>query len=431
MIKDPGRDFHLGLILLVAFNLLIHINTYLGIVVVMGGACLAWRTFYEFQKIKLPPFWLKWIFVFLSFAWVQLQYGTLLGLDAGAALLIMSVCLKVLDRARYHDAMVVLFLNFMLLLVRVVDDQSLWMTLVGAFDLVIVTALLVQLHTRNDLSIDLQGLLKTGFKLILQTTPFLFLLFFVFPRYTTQFGLVPMAGKTSAGFSADMEPGRVSQVAQSDLTAFRVRFQGTIPGPRERYWRGLVLEKNQGMSWSVFDSSKKRVKPQRGTLSQVEQEILIEPRFEEWLFVLEKPISLSFDNKLYNLGLVKNDQDVYSLKKPLTQKAIYIVESVLQKSSELSELQRKVNLSGVGDITPRMKEWINQIQMSAKTEKQKAYKVMSYFKNNFRYTLSPGPLQNNTVDEFFFEKKVGFCEHFAASFTYIMRAMGVPARVVI
>ncbi|MGB1801228.1 MAG: DUF4129 domain-containing transglutaminase family protein, partial [Gammaproteobacteria bacterium] len=51
-------------------------------------------------------------------------------------------------------------------------------------------------------------------------------------------------------------------------------------------------------------------------------------------------------------------------------------------------------------------------------------------KQGFIYTLTPELITGDTVDEFLFNSKQGFCEHYAAAFTVLMRAAGIPARVV-
>jgi protein-glutamine gamma-glutamyltransferase len=48
----------------------------------------------------------------------------------------------------------------------------------------------------------------------------------------------------------------------------------------------------------------------------------------------------------------------------------------------------------------------------------------------YRYTLEPGVYGQHTADEFWFDRKEGFCEHIASSFVILMRAMDVPARIV-
>ena len=48
----------------------------------------------------------------------------------------------------------------------------------------------------------------------------------------------------------------------------------------------------------------------------------------------------------------------------------------------------------------------------------------------YNYTLSPGVYGEHTADEFWFDRKEGFCEHIASSFVVLMRALDIPARIV-
>jgi hypothetical protein len=48
----------------------------------------------------------------------------------------------------------------------------------------------------------------------------------------------------------------------------------------------------------------------------------------------------------------------------------------------------------------------------------------------YRYTLSPGSYGLHVVDELLFDRKLGFCEHYATAYVVAMRSLGIPARVV-
>jgi hypothetical protein len=56
--------------------------------------------------------------------------------------------------------------------------------------------------------------------------------------------------------------------------------------------------------------------------------------------------------------------------------------------------------------------------------------LQMFREQEFVYTMRPPKLAANSVDEFLFSTRRGFCEHFASAFTFVMRAAGVPARVV-
>lgn len=57
--------------------------------------------------------------------------------------------------------------------------------------------------------------------------------------------------------------------------------------------------------------------------------------------------------------------------------------------------------------------------------------TMEYFNKNYRYTLRPGMVQDgeNEIETFLFERKTGYCTHFASAAVMILRTLGVPARL--
>jgi len=58
--------------------------------------------------------------------------------------------------------------------------------------------------------------------------------------------------------------------------------------------------------------------------------------------------------------------------------------------------------------------------------------ALQFFRTQgFRYSLSPGEYKKNDLEQFLFHRRVGFCEHYAASFATLMRLAGIPARVVV
>lgn len=291
MNPQPNRFFHLSLILLVALNLVPHFNDYTVPTLAVGGLCLTWRLLYEYQIVPLPNLFTKVGLVLVLFYLVFENFGQILGLESGTALLICAVSLKLIDRVGYRDAMVLLFLNFMLLLARFFESQTLGITIFAGFDLIITTALLVQLHNGSQVKFDAVSLLKTGSKLFIQIAPLMILLFFVFPRFSTGFLQAKNRRTQLNGFSDSIEPGVMSSLAQSDQSAFRVRFLGQIPHPLDMYWRGGILVNNQGMKWlkGSFEKEKK-VRPSSILKNANEQEIMLEPVFNDWLFALDRGV---------------------------------------------------------------------------------------------------------------------------------------------
>ena len=432
MNPQPNRFFHLSLIFLLALNLVPHFNDHTVPTLAVGGLCLAWRLLYEFQQVPLPNILTKIGLVAVLTYLVYSNYGQILGLEAGSALLICAVSLKLIDRVGYRDAMVLLFLNFMLLLARFFESQSLGISIFAVFDLVITTALLVQLHNGSRVKFDLPTLLKTGGKLFLQITPFMILLFFVFPRFSTGFLSLQTRRPPLKGFSESMEPGAIASLAQDDISAFRVRFYGKVPSPLDMYWRGGILAANNEMSWSRGKLKKKKaLRPVKNLNEIFRQEVLLEPVFNDWIFALDKPIWIEHHNQRLQRNTIKVDGSIFMLKKSYDKKYVYDAFSTENNQESLSPKLKKVYLQSPEITDPRVLSLVEGAKWGAKNSEHIALRLMKFYQKQFRYTLKPGKMKSKKIAEFLFETKVGFCEHFAVSFAALMRLAGVPSRVIV
>lgn len=433
MNPTPNRFFQLSLIFLVALNLVPHFNDHTIPTLAVGGVCLAWRLLYEYQLVKLPNYLTKVGLVMALFVLVYQDYGRILGLEPGSALLICAVSLKLVDRVAYRDAMVLLFLNFMLLLARFFESQTLGITIFAGFDLIITTALLVQLHKGSSLKFDFLTLIKTGGKLVLQISPAMILLFFIFPRFSGEFYRVKSRKTVMSGFSDSMSPGSLSGVAGANQLAFRVKFNGSTPGPLERYWRGAVLADNRGMVWNrgKFDKKTYKLKKNLSQFQGYSYELLLEPFFNDWLFTLDKPVAL--DQRTVNFRNITRELDgsIFKLERPVRKQFIYDVVSQPDKKDSLTSFYKETYTQKHEEKDPRVLKLVQDIKEGAKSNEHIAQRLMTFYQTGFRYTLNPGKLKSNELGEFVFEKKLGFCEHFAVSFAALMRLADVPSRVVI
>ncbi len=432
MSPTPNRFFHLSLVFLVALNMVPHFSDFTVPVLGVGGLCLIWRLLYEYQVVPLPNFLTKLGMVIVAFYLVYQNFGQLLGLEAGSALLICAVGLKLIDGVGYRAAMILLFLNFMLLLARFLESQSLGITIFAGFDLIITTALLVQLHNSSRVKFNIVTLLKTGSKLFLQIAPFMILLFFVFPRFSTGFLNARSNRPALDGFKETMEPGSMSRLAQTNQPAFRVRFPEEVPVQGEMYWRGGILATNLNMKWErgTFDKSKP-TKPGSLLKGAIQYEILLEPVFNDWIFTLDRGIWVEHRNRFLQMNTMVMDGGIFILKKPHDNKYLYEAYSKPSVQESLSDKQRRVYLQAPDNSDPRISQLISRISKNTKNNEAKAFRLMRFYQSQFRYTLEPGAMKTLELSEFLFEKKQGFCEHFAVSFASLMRLAGVPARVVV
>ncbi|MCB0412951.1 MAG: DUF3488 domain-containing transglutaminase family protein [Bdellovibrionales bacterium] len=432
---NPTRSFNFGLIALIAINILPHLesNFLVGIFVVVPSLIL--RLLFEFQKVKLPHWLIKLGFILLSFALVYFQQGSIIGPEPASALLICGVALKLIDRVSYRDAMISLFLVFMLIMARFLVDQSLPITLMGGADVILVVTLLFQLHRGPSSQLRVKELLRLTLKVLLQSAPLLFLLFVVFPRFSVGFFSLNNESVGQIGFSDEITPGDIAQLASSERTAFRVIWKENQPKTRDLYWRGEVLTISKGFKWSV-DKRKKEKLSSAGLSFQskskylIEYEILLAPYFGKWLFLLDTPKSVQFSDPIKNRQTYKNrSHSVFSIKSNNGQNLFYTGKSVLQEGSD--KISANYDYLQTDDGSDKIEEWVKALKKQSKNEKEFVDSVLNFFSKNFKYSLSPGVMKTSSMEDFFFNKKIGFCEHFAALFAYIMRVGGIPSRVVV
>lgn len=432
MTLRPNRFFHLSLVFLVMLNLIPHLGHYAVTTLIMGGLCLSWRLLYEYQFVPLPNFLTKLGLVICSVYLVYINYGSLFGLEPGSTLLICAVSLKLIDRVSYRDAMVLLFLNFMLLLTRFFESQTLGITIFAVFDLIITTALLVQLHNGSRLEFNVGSLFKTGAKIFLKISPLMVLLFFVFPRFSANFIGFKTGRSTSRGFGNSIEPGSVSSMIERDQPAFHAKFFGEAPSLPQMYWRGAVLTMNQGMKWVKTSIEKRDIIPPNSFPKDIlKQEILMEPVFYDWLFSIDRFYWIQHKTRILQKLTKKTETLNFILDRAYNKKFIYDAYSSNEITDFLTVENKKKYLQSPVIKDRRIDHLVNRIKKKAKTNEKKALNLMLFYQKQFLYTLNPGTLTGNSLGEFLFEKKKGFCEHFATSFAALMRLAGVPARVVV
>lgn len=425
-----SRNYHLSLIFLVSMNAIPHFEDHPLVASILGLVCVSWRLLYEYQKVALPNIIVKTVLVALSFFIVFRYYGTFKGAESATALLIAGVFLKLIDRVSYRDAMVVLFLNFLLLMAKFLVSQSLNMTILGVVNLILITSMLVQLHHGQKLDVHLGSLFKVGLKLLLQTSPLLILLFIVFPRFSTGFIQLSQPNQASTGFSPKLEPGSVSRLVATDEVAFRVEFDSYLQ-PKDLYWRGAVLTEQKGMVWEPDANERKEVIYNKPKLEETfQQSIILEPSFGEWLFVLDSPVWVKMRDKIRQYQSYHSQYNTFSIKRNNGQKLSY------QAYSELRPVkQKKIKFEKFLQISAEEDEKLQTLVTAAKENGHDAKAIrdfyLDYFKKNLSYTLTPPLLKTGSVSEFLFETRQGFCEHLAGSFAYLMRASGVPSRVVV
>ena len=421
-----GRLWLLGAILVVTAPHLLRLPLWLSPLCLL---LLGWRAGVELRDWQLPGRWLRLGLTLLGIAAVVAGYRTLLGRDAGLALLTVMLCLKLLELRSQRDAMIALSLGYFLVAGGFLYDQSL---LVGAylfFVVLILTAALVALNHPAGTLAHSRYYLRLGGSLLLQALPIMLLLFVLFPRIPGPLWGLPkdaFAGKT--GLSNHMTLDNITELADSDEVAFRVRFEGPMPPAAHLYWRGPVLWYTDGRRWDPLPNAPgnpwyRQVPTLQSLGTPISYTVTQEPNNERWLFALDLPTQFP------DGAWISADYQL-RLRRKLTSRQRYTLTSALQyRTGNLTAAERQAALQLPPRVNPRSRELANEWRTLPAP--QIVQRALAYFRDQpFYYTRRPPPLGTNAMDDFLFSTRRGFCEHYAAAFTMLMRAAGVPARVV-
>jgi transglutaminase-like putative cysteine protease len=389
---------------------------------------LAWRAWLAWRGGTLPGKWILIPFTVLGVAGTVLSYGPRLGRDASVALLAIMLGLKVLELKALRDATVVICLGFFLIITNFLYSQTIATALYMLAIMAWLTATLVAFEDRNRTLSPLRAL-RTAGALMAQGAPLMLALFLLFPRVQGPlFGFPQATSAGVSGLSDSMSPGSLSSLSLSDEVAFRVQFQSVPPKAQSLYWRGPVLWDFDGKNWTMGSVGTTATGGllHEATTTPIQYSVTLEPHNMRWVFAIDLPAAAPPDTAL------TNDYQLLS-SRPIRTRLRYEVSSHLGYRYGVDErpelLSRALRLPR--GYNPKALDLGREIRAKSPTDLDVVKNVLNIFRTElFFYTLVPPELGRDSVDEFLFGTRRGFCEHYAAAFVVLMRAAGVPARVV-
>ena len=393
----------------------------------LAGSVLLWRSYLWQQNAALPARWLLALLVVAGVAGIGWQFRTLFGRDSGVALLVLFMALKPMEMRTRRDAMVVVMLGFFLLLTHYFYSQSiptgLW--LLGATTL--LTATLIRIHGGAQ---PVSAILRYAGLLLAQAIPFMLIAFLLFPRVSVPlWGLPQDAYSGLTGLSDQMAPGSLNNLIQSGAIAFRVQFSDTVPEKPLLYWRGPVLNDYDGKTWRTRSPNTAQLgKPPviEATGESISYVTTLEAHNQRWLLALDLPVKLPEDSRLATTFEVRS-------REPIVSRARYAFTSTVNfvANRQESPALLKQALRLPPGLNPRTRELAETWRTTLDSPEKISNTALQFFRNEaFYYTLRPPLLGQDAVDDFLFTTRRGFCEHFASAYVVLMRAAGVPARVV-
>lgn len=429
-IAPPGSG-RLLLLIALALVLLPQLSRMPALLVAGCVAVLVWRVLYEWKGWALPARWLRTLIVVAGVAAVLQAHRSLLGLDQGMALLAVMLSFKLLELRSLRDAMIALFMGYFMVVGNFLFDQSM---LMGAYLFLVVlllTSAMAALNHPGGSLADLRSYFKLGGGLLLQALPMMLLLFVLFPRIDQPLWAVPEPDRQGrTGLSDRLEMGTISELADSNEVAFRVDFDGLMPPANQLYWRGPILWRTDGRNWhGMYQQPTPQVPMFERQDVGLSYHISQEPSSRSWLFALDLPTALP--EGLEAPSVIRPDfQLLYA--RDVNKRIRYSLHSSLDYRLEPDDLPYwEEALQLPAQANPRSRELAEGWRAQGLDDAAIIEAALTMFREQpFYYSRQPPLLDEDPVDDFLYRSRRGFCEHYAAAFVTLMRAAGVPSRLV-
>lgn len=387
----------------------------------IAGWCLLRAT----RRWPLPPRWLRVAVAAFGLIAVFAQFGSLVGPQAGVALLVFLSAAKLLETEAPRDRTGLIFVGYFLLVAYFLEDQSVLSAAYMLVALLGLTASLIASQMPQPKAIWPK--LRPAVVLLVQALPLALFLFVLFPRLSGPLWSMPQETAARTGLSDQMSPGDFNRLIQSDEIAFRADFSQRGIDTSQLYWRGPVLWDYDGRTWRTLRYIAEQGVAGEGAGQPVEYGIILEPHQQRWLFLLGLPAELPA------LDAVLRSDLQWLARRPISRRLHYKVSAWLdyRYGLDLSDTARTRALRLPKNANPQTRALAARWRASGLDDAAIVQQALRHFRSEpFVYTLQPPKLSAQAMDDFLFGTRRGFCEHYASAFVFLMRAAGIPARVV-
>ncbi len=410
-----------------------------------------WRIRVMLGKAEQPGIIVKIIMGILGVVALKLSGIPIVSLEMTASFLMLGFAYKSLEVIERRDGMVVVLTGFILIGVLFLYSQSILITLYSFVSVVVLTGAMIAIqqsgkqnnnqNSRRAKHSAIFANLRLSSSMLLLCLPLMILFFLFAPRFQP-FWTVPSAGgHAKTGISDSMSPGDIAALSQSDELAFTVSFETERPKQNELYWRGLVLQHFDGKTWTQEDpetpprllgkkssSTIASIKPQiHKQGEEIKYKVIYQKTGQPWMFALNPVVDVQGEAIHAADFRIMAKEDIIE---PVLVRLTSYPDSI--KELELDPATRLVNLQLPEEGNTKSRLLAEQLFASSASKQEYIQRVMNRFREQqYFYTLRPPLLGNdNTIDGFLIDSQKGFCAHYAGSFVFMMRSVGIPARVV-
>lgn len=436
---DPGRTTMLWVIATFSLAMLPQLLRMPLSVAAMTLAPLLWRIGAELRNWKPLPALLRHALTGLALVVLFVSYGDLSGRRSAVSLLTLMLALKLIEGYRIRDARLVVAFSLFLCATQFLFGQGIAMPLYGGATVVLALVALTRLQ-RNEawshedgrapaVRVSVFSELGFGFRLLAVAVPAGLAFFLLFPRLANPlWGIPDTTLDSKSGLSDSMSPGTIQQLFMDDSPAFRVTFEGAPPGAEDLYWRGPVFWRFDGSTWKGSFYGTNIEAGARPGLSGAPwaYTVQLEPNERNWLFALDYPATNPPDTRLtLDFQLIRRDPVIQLIRYAMVSNPDFI------DTPKLPQTLRQQALELPEGANPRTRELIDRWRSETPDDAALVRRVLDHFnQEEFHYALDAPLLGRHPVDEFLFETRMGFCEHYASSFAVMMRMAGIPSRIV-
>lgn len=408
-----------------SFMLLPHWERLPLVIALLTGIALCYGVGRSFERLSVWPALTKLAWVLLGWITLWIEYQNLMVLDFWVGLLLLMYSGKLFELHRARDVYQVVLLGYFVGMTHFLFSESILQAVVTTLGLLAVTASLVAMHQTAHRGDALQPVKIAGL-VFCQAIPMLLILFLFFPRLSPFWTIPIQQGVGITGLSTQVTLGDINQLVRSDALAFRATFKGDPPRSRDLYWRTLVLSEFDGSTWRVGPTaSKGSGRPSEGRY--LDYSMMVQPTRVAYVPSLDRVASVRGDGvRIDPLGIVRGER-------PLLDRQRFEMQSRITDGADgvwvPNESERWTTLPELG--SPKARAFAESLRRSGASTQEMVQSLLGWFAEEFSYTLNPVNGTGDSIDQFLFEHQRGFCEHFASSFTFVMRAAGVPSRLVL
>jgi len=424
--QTPQMRAHLWVSGALGAAMLLHVVHVPVWITLIACLCVGWSIAARTGRLGLPGRFIRSTIVLALTLAVVFMFHTLNGLNAGSALLMVMGSMKLLEARSRRDRLIVAGCALFLLLAACLREQSLsYVPLYLLVAWLVCTALAIVSHPAAGAS-SRASLLLTA-RTLLYALPLALVLFAFFPRLPGSLWALPSSGGAVTGLSDTLSPGSISSLATSSDPAFRVAFDAAVPPARERYWRGPVLHDFDGERWTMSWPGFFRPETVERLGPRYDYRVTLTPSLQHWWFALD-----TVDDSPNDRVLLTADRQLMS-SRVVAEATTYVAHSHTQTraTSELSGAARRRDVYLPPRRNPRSIALAQELRSQAPSDVAFVRSSLEWIRaRGFAYTLTPPLTGRESVDDFLFRTRKGFCGHFASAFATLMRAGQVPARVI-